>query len=334
MKHFISILTGRKGELQSICALILTVFLSQVSPFEYKTYQVGVIKFTTLEGVGFSLSWFFLAAAGWMLNQTFQSQRPDGTRNALYFLSYMLLCLSITDAEQLFSTSAVGLLFAVCVSCLHQATFQKRPEGLVALSGFLMSLLILIFPASYPWLLILFLLLILAEEFSFRMLAVFLVGVLLVPYLWFSLSYLFQQPLIFWGWVGYRPWAEPVSMGSSVFLPWVSGVGVFPVIAGMTSTLMNRQSRTRISRTTQRHMGILLVSGICLLILASTQIIPLNPLSQVLFLLPALSYLSARGIERMAQNPYSELFLWLWMALVCGGAEGLNRWVFSSFLPL
>jgi hypothetical protein len=197
-----------------------------------------------------------------------------------------------------------------------------------------MSLLILIFPASYPWLLILFLLLILAEEFSFRMLAVFLVGVLLVPYLWFSHSYLFQQPLIFWGWVGYRPWAEPVSMGSSVFLPWVSGVGVFPVIAGMTSTLMNRQSRTRISRTTQRHMGILLVSGICLLILASTQIIPLNPLSQVLFLLPALSYLSARGIERMAQNPYSELFLWLWMALVCGGAEGLNRWVFSSFLPL
>ena len=334
MKHFISILTGRKGELQSICALILTVLLSQVSPFEYKTYQVGVIKFTTLEGVGFSLSWFFLAAAGWMLNQTFQSQRPDGTRNALYFLSYMLLCLSITDAEQLFSTSAVGLLFAVCVSCLHQATFQKRPEGLVALSGFLMSLLILIFPASYPWLLILFLLLILAEEFSFRMLAVFLVGVLLVPYLWFSLSYLFQQPLIFWGWVGYRPWAEPVSMGSSVFLPWVSGLGVFPVIAGMTSTLMNRQSRTRISRTTQRHMGILLVSGICLLILASTQIIPLNPLSQVLFLLPALSYISARGIERMAQNPYSELFLWLWMALVCGGAEGLNRWVFSSFLPL
>ena len=90
MKHFISILTGRKGELQSICALILTVLLSQVSPFEYKTYQVGVIKFTTLEGVGFSLSWFFLAAAGWMLNQTFQSQRPDGTRNALYFLSYML----------------------------------------------------------------------------------------------------------------------------------------------------------------------------------------------------------------------------------------------------
>ncbi len=334
MKHFISILTGRKGELQSICALILTVLLSQVSPFEYKTYQVGVIKFTTLEGVGFSLSWFFLAAAGWMLNQTFQSQRPDGTRNALYFLSYTLLCLSITDAEQLFSTSAVGLLFAVCVSCLHQATFQKRPEGLVALSGFLMSLLILIFPASYPWLLILFLLLILAEEFSFRMLAVFLVGVLLVPYLWFSLSYLFQQPLIFWGWVGYRPWAEPVSMGSSVFLPWVSGLGVFPVIAGMTSTLMNRQSRTRISRTTQRHMGILLVSGICLLILASTQIIPLNPLSQVLFLLPALSYISARGIERMAQNPYSELFLWLWMALVCGGAEGLNRWVFSSFLPL
>jgi len=334
VKNIISTATGRKGEIQTTFALILTILLSEISPFEYKTFQLGVVKLTMIEGLGFTLAWLFLAAGGWLLNHVFQSQRPDGTRNALYYLTYTLLCLSITDAEHLFLTAALGLLFAMCVSSLHQATFQRRPEALVALSGFLMSLLILIFPASYPWLIILFLLLILAEEFSFRMLTVFVVGALLVPYLWFSFSYLYQKPLLFKGWIGFMPWAEPDLMGSSALVSWVTVLGLFPVVVGITATLVKRHSRTRISRSAQRHTGILLVSGMCLFILMFTHVIPLTPLTQIVFLLPSMTYLSARGLERMSHSPYGDLLLWLWVALVCGGAEGLNRWVFSSFLPL
>jgi hypothetical protein len=130
------------------------------------------------------------------------------------------------------------------------------------------------------------------------------------------------------------PWAEHEILGSFAPVSWVLGVGAMPVVAGIAIMLMNRPSRTRISRSTQRQMGVLLVSGICLLILAYSGSIPLRPRPQLVFLLPAMTYFAARGLERLLNARYSDLFLWLWLALVCGGAEWLNRRVFSSFLPL
>lgn len=334
MKNIVSIVLEKKGEIQTIVAFLLTLLLSQVRPFEERAYQLGVYKFNTFEGVGFACGMVLLAMGGWMLNRVLQTQRPDGTRNSLYFLSYILLTLSITNKHDFFPATVIGFCFALTVTCLHQATFQKRPETLVALSGFFMALLTIMYPAAYPWLFILLLLIILAEEFSFRMLLVFMVGLLMVPYLWMSCSFLFHKPILFVGWVGFQPWAQPEFPLLLDRLPWVIGVGALPVVAGIITTLMNRPSRTRISRSTQRQMGVMLISGICLLILAITRSIPMNPLPQIVFLLPAMTYLSARGLERMSSRFYGELFLWIWVALVCGGAEGLNRWVFSSFLPL
>jgi hypothetical protein len=334
MNNFLSALSGRKGEIPTAVALILTVLLSRIKPLAERSFELGVLRLTTVEGVGLALSVILLAAAGWMYNSVFQTQRPDGTRNALYFLSYVLLSLSLSDAQHLFSTAGIGFLFALSLSSLHQATFQKRPEALVAVSGFLMALLIVFFPLAYPWLLILLLLLVLAEEFSLRMIGVFLVGALLVPYLWFSYTYLFSRPFLFLGWTGMLPWAEHEILGSFAPVSWVLGVGAMPVVAGIAIMLMNRPSRTRISRSTQRQMGVLLVSGICLLILAYSGSIPLRPRPQLVFLLPAMTYFAARGLERLLNARYSDLFLWLWLALVCGGAEWLNRRVFSSFLPL
>jgi len=334
MNHVLSAVSGRKGEIQTIVVFILTVVLNRIQPLAERSFELGVFRLSTHEGVGFALGVILLATAGWMLNNSFQTQRPDGTRNALYFLSYVLLVLSVSDAQHLFSTAAIGFLFVLSLSSLHQATFQKRPETLVAVSGFLMALLIVCFPPAYPWLLISLLLLVLAEEFSLRMIGVFLVGLLLVPYLWFSYAYFFSRPFSFMDWSGLLLRARHEFLGSFADASWVFGVGAVPVVAGVAITLMNRPSRTRISRSTQRQMGVLLVPGICLLILAYGGSIPLSSRPQLLFLLPAMTYFAARGLERISNVLYGELFMWLWLALVCGGADWLNRWVFSSFLPL
>jgi len=333
VKYILNLISGRKGEIQTTTALILTIILSQVDPFAERAFQLGVLTFTAWEGVGYAMGVFLLAAGGWMLNQVFQTQRPDSTRNSLYFLAYILLTLSITNARHLFSTAAIGFLFALSISGLHQATFQRRPESLLSMSGFLMAFLIVLYPVAYPWLLILILLLILAEEFSLRMLWVFVVGAVMVPYLWFSYSYLFNKPALFPGWQGVVPWGEPDIVGSFGPISWVMGVGALPVVGGIMSTLVNRPSRTQISRSTQWQMGVLLVSGICLLILAATHVLPVSPQPLVVLMLPPMTYIAARGLERLSPRLYSELFLWVWMALVCGGAKGLNRWVFSAFLP-
>ena len=334
MNNFLSLVSGRKGEVQTAIALILTVLLSRIQPFDERSFELGVLRIRTFEGIGLVLGVVLLAAGGWMLNIVFQTQRPAGTRNALYFLSYVLFTLSVSDAQNLLAAASLGFVFALSVSSMHQATFQKRPETLVAVSGFLLALLIVFFPPAYPWLLILSLLLVLAEEFSLRMLGVFLVGVLLVPYFWFSYTWLFSKPFLFVGWTGLMPWDGHEFVVSFAPVTWVFGVGVLPVFVGIVITLMNRPSRTRISRSTQRQMGVLLVAGLCLLILAYIGSIPLSPGSQLIFLLPATTYLAARGLERLSNMPYGDLFMWVWMALVCGGAEWLNRWVFSSFLPL
>jgi len=281
-----------------------------------------------------SLGILILTATGWLLNGSFQPQRPGGTRNSLYLLCYVLLALTLTRISELPGASLLGFLFALSISALQQATFQKRPEPLLAVAGSLMAFLVVLHPVAYPWLPILLFMVVLVAEFPVRMVFVYGVGVLIVPYLWFSSLFLAGRPGPFQCWEGFVAWTTQSACEISPPDVWLLVVATLPVFWGVLTTLINRPSRTRISRSTQRQMGILLVSGFCLLILAATRRIPCRWEQQVGFMLPALTYFAARGLERVSPGLYPELVLWVWVALVCGAAEGLNLWVFSSFLPL